>query len=123
MNANITFNDEKNGIEIRFDEKPEQKVIDSIKEKGFRWSNKQKMWFAKRNNERVQFVNSLGEVECNSVGSKNKIEKQCYNLWNLTRTEDIPNKYELYRIIFTNEYVIDQVLSNEVLEKKSRSFW
>lgn len=98
MNANITFNDEKNGIEIRFDEKPEQKVIDSMKENGFRWSNKQKMWFTKRNNERVQFANSLGEVECNSFGSKNKIEKRCYNLWDLTRTEDIPNNYKLYRI-------------------------
>lgn len=103
MNVNITLNEEKNGIELRFRGKPEAEVIESLKSNGFRWSGKQKMWFAKQTYERIQFANSLNGGEVVSSTAKNKMEKQAYDLWEMTRTEDIPNNFELHKIYDTKE--------------------
>ena len=53
----ITMNSDKNGIEIRFDSKPSSEVLDGLKENGFRWSGKQKMWYAKQSEATLSFVN------------------------------------------------------------------
>lgn len=57
--ATITLNEEMNGIELRFPSKPSQSIIDDLKAHGFRWSGKQKMWYAKRSNERIAYVEGL----------------------------------------------------------------
>ena len=49
---NITLNTEKNGIELKFDSKPSAEILSKIKEVGFRWSNKQKIWYAKQSNNK-----------------------------------------------------------------------
>lgn len=103
LNVNITLNEEKNGIELRFDGKPEAEVIEALKSNGFRWSGKQKMWFVKQTDERIQFVNSLNGGEVISSVVKNKAEKREYDLWDMTRTEDIPNNFELHKIYDTKE--------------------
>lgn len=110
MNVNIILNEEKNGIELRFDGKPEAEVIEALKSNGFRWSGKQKMWFAKQTDERMAFVNEMfkSAMDSNpcggsSVSFKNKTEKQAYDLWEMTRTEDIPNNFELHKIYDTKE--------------------
>ena len=59
MNVNVILNEEKNGIELRFDDKPEAEVIEALKSNGFRWSGKQKMWFAKQTDESMAFVNEM----------------------------------------------------------------
>lgn len=81
-NVNVTLNNEKNGVEIRFDGKPEAAVIESLKENGFRWSGKQKMWYAKQTDEVMAFVNTVwkdavSKHPCggSSVTIKNKTEK------------------------------------------------
>lgn len=38
---NITLNNDKNGIELRFNSKPSAEILTKIKENGYRWSNKQ----------------------------------------------------------------------------------
>lgn len=99
--ATITMNNEKNGIEIRFDGKPESAIIAALKENGFRWSGKQKMWYAKQSVERISFAESIGEI---SIGSKNSIEQNAgYNLWEMTRTDKIEDNYALYHIYDTKE--------------------
>lgn len=103
MNINVTLNNEKNGIEIQFDGKPEVEVIEALKSNGFRWSGKHKMWFAKQTDERIQFANSLNGGEDIASVVKNKTEKQIYDLWEMTRTDAIPNNYELYKILDTKE--------------------
>lgn len=60
---NITLNTEKNGIELRFDTKPNTDIITAIKEAGFRWSGKQRMWYAKQNDETVALANQISESE------------------------------------------------------------
>lgn len=103
MNANVTLNNEKNGIEIRFEGKPAAEIIESLKANGFRWSNKQKMWYAKQNDKTIAFANSIGEGVISSTET-NKTEKHgTYDLWEMTRTEGIADNYSLYKILDVKE--------------------
>lgn len=105
------INNEKNGVELRFDCKPEESILDILRDNGFRWSNKQKMWYAKQSPERMAIVNSLCSVDsadCSADGSffnnENISEKRNkYDLWDLTRTDSIENNFEKYRIHDTKE--------------------
>lgn len=96
---NITLNSEKNGIEIRFDSRPAAEIISDLKANGFRWSGKQKMWYAKQTAERMDFIGKLGEVS--TVSEKQKPE--VYDLWAMTRTEKIESNFEKYHIYDTKE--------------------
>jgi hypothetical protein len=59
MKANITLNQEKNGIEISFESKPEQATIDALKANGYRWHRAKKIWYAKNTTERLSLAQSL----------------------------------------------------------------
>lgn len=63
QNVEITFNEEKNGIELRFDGKPSEETRTQLKANGFRWSRPQKMWYAKDTDERRAFVSGLNGGE------------------------------------------------------------
>ena len=97
----ITLNTEKNGIELRFDTKPNTDIITAIKEAGFRWSGKQKIWYAKQNDETVALANQISESE-GSFEYKPKTETNI-DLWSLTRTEGIEDNYGKNRITNTKE--------------------
>ena len=92
--TNITINEEKNGIEIRFDSKPEEKAIEELKANGFKWSAKGKFWYAKQNEERLAFANSISGTECAAKEVKEVKTKDTYDLFALTRTDGIKNNYE-----------------------------
>lgn len=47
--VSVTKNEEKNGIEIRFNEKPSADVINTLKDKNFRWSPFNSVWWKKFN--------------------------------------------------------------------------
>ena len=55
----VTLNKEKNGVEIRFPEKPAREVIDTLKRNGWRWSPRSVCWYAKQSAESIAFANSL----------------------------------------------------------------
>ena len=57
----VTLNDEKQGVEIRFAEKPAAGVIAMLKENGFRWS-KRGFWYAKQTPERLTLARALSET-------------------------------------------------------------
>jgi hypothetical protein len=57
MLANLVFNNELNGIELYFGSKPEQKIIDDLKNNNFRWSNFKKCWYAKQKAETIDIAN------------------------------------------------------------------
>jgi len=42
----MRYNEEKNGIEIQFPGKPEREVLSQLKDLKFRWSQRQKIWYA-----------------------------------------------------------------------------
>ena len=91
MKATITINNEKNGIEVAFAAKPETDVLTALKEAGFRWHKQKKVWYAKNTDERMTFVQGIGEVSSTAANGKDK--KVNADLWEITRTDDIPYFY------------------------------
>jgi Large polyvalent protein associated domain 29 len=60
-NITVTENDEKNGVEIKFDSKPSREILDDLKANGFKYSRKQNIWYAKRNLRTLDFAALIAE--------------------------------------------------------------
>lgn len=63
--AKITWNRnlEHEGLQLQSSEKPSQDIITQLKANGFRWSPRQKLWYAKETSYRVEFLNSIAAYE------------------------------------------------------------
>ncbi len=59
MTTTMNLNAAKNGIELKFSEKPEDAIRTALKDLGFRWSNKMGIWWAKQTPERLALAESL----------------------------------------------------------------
>lgn len=59
----LVLNQELNGIEIRFDEKPLQATLDGLKKLGFRWHRQKKIWYAKQTPERLELAQIITNGE------------------------------------------------------------
>lgn len=107
---NITLNNDKNGIELRFDQKPSAEVLEAIKGAGFRWSGKQKMWYAKQSETTIAIANELAKSEGFFIPDEelNQKKNEIYDLWALTRTEGIENHFEKYHI-YDNKEIAAQI--------------
>lgn len=107
---NITLNNDKNGIELRFDQKPSAEVLEAIKGAGFRWSGKQKMWYAKQSEITIAIANELAKSEGFFIPDEelNQKKNEIYDLWALTRTEGIENHFEKYHI-YDNKEITAQI--------------
>lgn len=103
---NVKMNSEKNGIEIRFNEKPTAEILDALKSSGYRWSVKQKMWYAKQNENAIALAEKLkeseGTFEYNEEQKKPSDERKI-RIRELTRTDGIESNYALYHITDTKE--------------------
>lgn len=66
----INLNQELNGIEITFEAKPAADILAALKGHGFRWSPKNKLWYAKNTAERFSFASSLGDVSTTAAPVK-----------------------------------------------------
>lgn len=55
----FTLNNELNGIEIRFDAKPDIETRGTLKANGFRWSRNKGIWYAKQSDERIELAKSI----------------------------------------------------------------
>ena len=55
----LLINKKLNGIEVVFESKPAQAVIDSLKANGFRWHKVKKLWYAKNTAKRLAFAESI----------------------------------------------------------------
>lgn len=53
------LNEAKNGVEITFPGKPSAAIRSELKATGFRWSGRQKLWYAKQTAERVALAERL----------------------------------------------------------------
>lgn len=83
--ATFNLNDEKNGIEIKFDTKPNDDVIKALKAAGYRWSKFAKLWWANQNNQRAMKVaevlgfNSQKEVKLGNDTNERGDQNVVYN--------------------------------------------
>jgi len=55
----VRRNEDKGGIEVVFSAKPDRAVLDALKSHGFRWSQRQGLWWSKFSEESWAFANSL----------------------------------------------------------------
>lgn len=72
----VKNNPEKKGIEIKFDGRPEQSVIDKLNAGGFRWSRKQKIWYAKKNSRTEAIANELSGKTEDVVNDNTPVQQQ-----------------------------------------------
>lgn len=63
MKATYTHNTAKNGIEIMFNGIPAQDIRETLKENGFRWHRKNKIWYAKQTPEREELIKTICAAE------------------------------------------------------------
>lgn len=84
----VSFNAEKQGIEVRFGgNKPTEEVRNLLKEKGFRFSRKQEIWYAKDTPERKAFVLS----ELAEPVQVNDTKYEVHFFWKRVHTWDVYN--------------------------------
>ena len=58
----ININEEKNGIELMFNTKPEKAILAELKSAGFRWHGKLKIWYAKQTKKTIDLACCLANV-------------------------------------------------------------
>jgi|GEM_PF-3406789 len=75
----VTINQELQGIEIAFTEKPLQEVIVQLKTNGFRWSKFKKVWYAKQTGKTLAFVQCLTGEKANDIHTEQVKTEQPYS--------------------------------------------
>src|SRR5690606_1470110 len=95
--ATLTINDEKQGIEIKFNSKPSDNIISALKAIGFKYSVKQKLWWAKNTIERFTYATTLVETFNTIIveGSMEEVEE----------VETIVPAYESNATVVVNESI------------------
>ena len=88
--ATLTINNELNGIEIIFDSKPAQTIINTLKTNGFRWHNVKKLWYAKNTAERLAVAESIADGKAEITKQTMKKVVSLLSLWERCKTDSIP---------------------------------
>lgn len=65
LQVSYKINEEKNGIELYYSDKPSEAIQEQLKQYGFKWS-RLGFWYAKKTDERLNFVQSLLSDSYNS---------------------------------------------------------
>lgn len=135
----VIYNEEKNGIEVKFNSKPDQSILENLKANGFRWSKYQKLWYAKDTEERRNFINTLNinventEVKGSTTTENNYPEIKINDIESYTIDKSLSDK-ENDNSMFRNNYIDHQVkiqnyfknVNNnvlEVLENNSNNYY
>ncbi|MES9681294.1 hypothetical protein ABWK21_19870, partial [Bacillus safensis] len=90
MTAVLKINEELNGIELYFDNKPGNETLTHLKSNGFRYSGFKKCWWSKRTNESLEVANDITKNKITYIETENenkKVKKNDFNLWNSTQWE------------------------------------
>ena len=75
MNMKVNLNKQLNGIELIFQEKPATEILTMLKENGFRWHRKKKLWYAKVTDERKAFVKELQKANTEIISVSNNVSE------------------------------------------------
>ncbi|WP_254110809.1 LPD29 domain-containing protein [Bacillus pumilus] len=88
MTAVLKINEELNGIELYFDNKPGNETLTHLKSNGFRYSGFKKCWWSKRTNESLEVANDITKNKITYIETADQNEKvktNKFNLWNATQ--------------------------------------
>lgn len=91
LNVELKINEELKGIELYFDAKPNEEVRSNLKSNKFRWSNFNKCWYAKQNEDTFKFAEELtnSKVSETTKVTPKKATKNTLSLWEATQWADI----------------------------------
>lgn len=90
MTAVLKINEELNGIELYFDNKPGNETLTHLKSNGFRYSGFKKCWWSKRTNESLRVAKDITKNKITYIETKNqnkKVKMDDFNLWDATQWE------------------------------------
>ena len=76
----VLRNEEKQGIEIYFDTKPIQEIINALKEAKFRWHNVKKCWYAKENENTLEIANKISNGVEIGTAEKRETKTNIYGI-------------------------------------------
>lgn len=85
----VVLNNEKNGIEIYFTDKPSEDLRNNLKSNGFRWSKYNKCWYAKQSDDTINFANSLVNITSEEIKNNSEEYKKEKELEIKTNLENI----------------------------------
>ena len=74
VKATFTLNDEHNGIEIKFTEKPSTEVRAEMKALKFRWHQTKGLWYAKQSAETIALAEKICGVKAEVKKSKKQVQ-------------------------------------------------
>ena len=61
------MNEELSGVELTFSQKPDTRILTTLKDAGFRWHRVKKLWYAKRSETTLQVIAELKEGPSGTV--------------------------------------------------------
>lgn len=70
------INERLDGVEIRFEAKPEEEIRNNLKVAGFRWSPKNSVWYTKRTDDAVAFAIAICENTVDNTAKETKKENK-----------------------------------------------
>lgn len=97
--ANLTINQELNGIEIKFENKPEAATLDALKANGFRWHRVKKVWYAKQTADRLEIAQQITGGQITEAKKATKADKINLDGLGENRPENFYNGAELAKAI------------------------
>lgn len=102
----MLLNEKLNGVELYFEGKPNQEIINNMKSNGYRWNGKKFCWYAKQNNETLELANELSVSEVKEVVKEDTTKSNTIDLWSLTQFEAVERE-----LIYDNKEIAKQVRS------------
>lgn len=98
--TNVIMNQELNGVEIYFEDKPEKSIIASLKANGFHYHGTKVCWYAKQNIKTIREAQKYSEFQdaqnfitesLPTVPTSKANIKNALSLWDLTQWTEIDN--------------------------------
>ena len=123
------FNEEKNGIELYFSDKPDEEIRDTLKSNGFRWARYNKCWYCKDTEEKRDLLKSLGwlneenktaEVNNETINNIEYEEIDINDIDSYTIDKDLSdreNNSVMFRANYTDHTIVLQKLLNNYQEQ------
>lgn len=112
-----TLNQELNGIEISFDQKPDTDTLNSLKSAGYRWHRVKKVWYAKQTADRLTLAKSMAELteapqEKTDTTDQDALKKAymdiiCNEVWTSPRMQEYARKNAAYIVPLDNGDITD----------------
>lgn len=76
LEIKVVLNEEKNGVELYFNNKPSEEIRNNLKTNSFRWSKFNECWFAKQSDKTIAFANSLANATIEEIKEGSKEYKE-----------------------------------------------